>query len=113
MPQEGAGMDRFAFGGRPGTVHQFRPAHARRERETARQSFAQANDIRDDARVFASKPSPRATESGVDLIQNQQGAELITEPPQQNQEFGWWNVNPTADLDWFHQDCPNGPAPQS
>ena len=85
---------------------------AGREREAARQRFAQANHVRHRPGVFAGKPFPGAPEAGVNLIQNQQGVVLVTKPAQQRQKPRRRNVDAAAHLNRLDQHRANPFAPE-
>ena len=79
MALEGAGVNGFAGGGRPGGVHHIRAADAGGERKTAGQRLAQADQIRHHAAVLAGEPFSRAAKAGVNFVQHQQRAEFIAQ----------------------------------
>src|SRR2546427_742584 len=86
MPQIRAGMNRFPGGWRPRPVHPIRAADTRRKREPARQRFPQANQVRHRIRVLAREPLARASEPGINLVQNEQRLMLVAEAPQQRKK---------------------------
>jgi hypothetical protein len=83
-----AGMDRFSGRRRPGAIHEFRSPSARGQRESARKGFPNANEVRNRAAVFASKPASGASEAGVDFIDDQKRVELIAKFSQARKEAG-------------------------
>ena len=97
-------MDRFAGGRWPSGIHHVGAAHARRERETAGERFAETDNIRCYAAVLAGKPFPGAPETGVNLVENEQRAVVITELAEQWQEFQRRNVDAAARLDGLDED---------
>ena len=110
MAQERAGVDRLPARRRPSRIHHVGPSHTGRQREPACQRFAQADEVRHRAGVLAGKPSPRATETRVNLVQNQQGLVLVAKPSQHGQEARRRNIDAAAHLDRLDQDRANSLA---
>ena len=54
--------------------------------------------------VFAGKPFPRATEAGVDFVQDKQSVVLVANPAQHGQEGGRGDVDAAAHLDGLDED---------
>src|SRR5439155_5590448 len=104
VAEKRAGVNRLASGKRPRGIHEVCPSHARRKRKSAGQRFAKTNQIRDHAAVFAGEPFSTATETGVNLVEEQQGAMFIAKTAQHGQELLGWDVDAAADLHRFHQD---------
>ena len=104
MAEERARMNRLAARLRPGEVHHVRAPHARRERETTGQGFAQADQVRHDAAVFARKPFSGAAKAGVNLVQDQQRALLVAQAAQQRQKLWRRNAAAGAALNRFDED---------
>ena len=75
-----------------------RAPDAGRERETAGERLAQADQIGHDAAVFAGKPFPGAAEAGVNFIENQQRAVLVAQFAQQRQKFRRRDIDAAARL---------------
>src|SRR2546429_355079 len=104
MTEEGARVDRFAVGWRPRSIHDVRASDARGQRKAACQRFAETNQIRNYLVVFAGEPFPGATEPGVDLVEDEQRAVLVTKPPQQREKCGRRNIDAASDLNRLNQD---------
>src|SRR6185369_13335167 len=98
---------RFPAGSRPGGVHDLSSPDTSRERKTAGQGFAQANDIGRHLYMFAGKPFPGPAEPGVNLVQDQQNAMFVAKLAQSRQEPVGRKVDAAAYLDRFNQDCPD------
>src|SRR5207249_933617 len=81
------GMNRLAFRLRP-TIHHPRTTNARRHREAAGHSFAEAHEIRHDVPMLARKPPARTAEAGVDFVEDQHKPVPVTKPSQRGQEIG-------------------------
>src|SRR5436309_8619945 len=54
--------------------------------------------------MFASKPFSCATETGINLVQNQQHLLLVADPAQHRQKSRWRNIDASPHLNWFNQD---------
>ncbi len=103
VAEEGAGVNRFTARGRPGGIHHVRAADAGGERETASEGFAEANDVRHDAAVFAREPFSRATEAGVNFIEHEERFVFVAQAAEQGKKFGRRNIDAAAALDGFNE----------
>src|SRR5690606_29466152 len=65
------------------------------------------NQIRNDTTMLAREPFPRSPEAGVNFIENEQRAVLITQFPQQRQKSRRRNVDATASLNRLDENCTN------
>src|SRR5262245_35219557 len=99
MAKECAGVNRFARRCRPRRIHEISAANARGEGETAREGFAETDEVGNRPRVLAGKPFSCAAEARVNLVENQQRAVLIAKPAQQWEKFRWRDIDASAALD--------------
>ena len=76
-------MNRLALTRRPSGIHAVFAADAGGERESSGERFAEADEVGDGLGMLASKPAPGAAKARIDLIQDQEGAKLVCEPPQE------------------------------
>ena len=108
MAQEGAGVDGFAGGARPGGIHHIGPADAGREGKSAGEGFAQANHVGHDAAVLAGEPFAGAAKAGVNFVKYKQRAQLVAKFAQQGEKAGGRNVDAAAGLHRLGQNRAEG-----
>ena len=83
MAEKRARVNRLARGRGPRGIHHVRAADAGGERETARERFAEADEVGDRERVFAREPASGAAEARVNFIDDQQRAVAIAQAAEQ------------------------------
>src|SRR5688572_1143423 len=99
-------MNRFATGRRPGRIHQRRLPDTRGERKSPGERLPKANQVWHHPGLLARKPAPSATETRVNLIDDQERAFGIGDSSQQREKPGWRHANSAPPLDWLNE---NGP----
>jgi hypothetical protein len=62
--------------------------------------------------MFASEPGAASPEAGVDFVENQQRAMLVTNAAKQGKKLGRWNIDPATALNRFNQYGSNRLVPE-
>ena len=62
--------------------------------------------------MFASEPGAASPEPGVDFVENQQRAMLVTNAAKQGKKLGRWNIDSATALDRFSQHGSDRVAPE-
>ena len=77
MTEERARVNRLTARVRPGGIHHVRAPDAGRKREPSGQCLPEANQVGNNAAVFARKPFACSAEASVNLVKDQQRVVLV------------------------------------
>src|ERR1039458_8183401 len=110
MTEEGAGVNRLAFGWRPRSVHDIRAPDAGGKRKAAGERLAETDQIGHHAGMFARKPFSGAPKAGVNLVEDEQRAVPVAEFPQQRQKPRRRDIDAAARLNGFDENRANPAA---
>lgn len=103
VSEEGGGVDSFAGGGWPG-VHDLGAGDAGGERVAGGEAFAEADDVGVEVEVFAGEEFAGAIEAGENLVEDEEGVELVAEVPEAFEEVWVSDAFSAAALDGFDED---------
>src|SRR6266576_5393233 len=86
-------------------VHDLRAAHRDAQRHARRYALRHANDVRLDPSVLHSPPLAGATHTTLHLVDDQQNAVPVTDPPQLLHKVGGSDHVSTLALHRLYEDC--------
>src|SRR5262249_22362505 len=85
------------------------------EGETTAESLGKSHDVRSDAAALIGEEFPRPPDPGLHLVEHQQQAIFVAQPPKRPQELGWHHAHAALPHDRLDQDrggFPPDPTPR-
>ncbi len=102
MPQEGLGVERFTRRCAPGP-HDARSANASGDWKASAESFADADQVRNDIDLGAREGRSGPTKAGIDLVECEYALHIASQNAQASKPLGVRGAAPASGLDRLDQ----------